>query len=287
MRLRLERPANSLIALVLLLAGCASEPAAEPLPRPSLSPGGEIPADTAGALPLAAYRHDLDGERLVAEARDVLAAACMTRLGHPGWRPGPPPEPRPWESGMSIGLLDAGHAAAHGYRAPPDRRAAESRRMPEGERVAYLGAYPGEPAPDGVPDGGCAAEADRAFGPPPDLGVVAELGAAAEEAVASDPRAVDALGAWSACMATRGWEYAGPGEARFQYWPRTVTKVEKTLASADVACKNETGLAGVWFGLLNGYQAALAAREQTRLAVVETALAAELQRARAIVGERT
>lgn len=281
MRLGGQRAANAMTGLVAacaLLSGCAGRPAPTPLPRPSLT------AVASAGLPLQAYRHDLDGERLVFEARNILVAACMARAGHPDWRPPDPPGERPWESGMSIGLLDAAHAARFGYRAPPDSRAMDEESVPDDERLAYLGPMPGESAP-GVPEGGCVAEADRAFGPPPDLSLVASLGATAEDAVATDPRAIEALTAWSDCMAESGYEYERPGEAQFQYWPQAVTAAEKDLASADVACKTDSGLGDVWAGLLSGYQAELVERNRAELDAVAAALAAELDRARAVVGE--
>ncbi|MEV0646539.1 hypothetical protein AB0I28_14875 [Phytomonospora sp. NPDC050363] len=278
-----ERAANTLAALLAscaLLTGCAAPPGPSPA-GPSLS-GLSVPADPAAALPLAAYRHDLAGLRLVESARDTLAAECMTRLGHPGWTPPPLPTARPWDSGMSIGLLDADHAAAHGYRAPADTRNTEA-PTPDGQRLAYLGPLPGEPPAPGIPYGGCAAEADQAFGPPPDLSLVASLTAAAEDAVATDPRAVESLGEWSTCMSEKGHEYELPGEAQYQYWPRTVTDVERALATADVACKTRSRLGEVWFELLSGYQAELADDNADALKSVADALAAERARARDVV----
>ena len=297
----MPRPARPRVRTALLLGvllltapACApADPAPAAAPVPTLAPPElptpppDAPADTAAALPLAAYRHAPAEQALVNSARDTLVAACMTRLGHPGWRPPAPPSAagEPWVSGMAIGLLDAGHAAAYGYHAPAAPERTEDR--PLAERIAYSGPLPGETA-EGVPEGGCAEEGQRAFDAGrtlPDLELVADLAAQAENAVAADPRAAAALTAWSECMRAKGHEYPGPGAAPYQYWAEQPTDVEKNLAVADVACKDDVGLGGVWFALLSGYQQRLADAHVGELGAVRAALDAEVAYARGVLGE--
>ncbi|GLZ76830.1 hypothetical protein Afil01_16370 [Actinorhabdospora filicis] len=235
---------------------------------------GPVPLDAAAALPLDAFRPAPE----IAAAVDGLTARCMARLGH-DWAPDPVPAARPWESGLSIGLLDAAHAAEYGYRPPPRLRERLS-TTDRAVRVAYAGPMPGETAPAGVPDGGCAGEARRALAGP-DTSIVSRLAGEAEDGAHADERGRAALDAWSACMSGRGHRYAEPAEAQWQYWPEAVTDVERSLATADVACKDAVGLPATWRGLVGAYQERLAAGHAAELDAVRRGQDAQLAKARA------
>lgn len=237
------------------------------------SGAGPAPLGAGEALPLDAYRPAPQ----IAAAIDELTGRCMTRLGHE-WAPDAVPAERPWESGLSIGLLDAAHAASHGYRPPPElreRRADADRAA----RVAYAGPLPGETAPAGVPEGGCAGEARRALAGP-DTSIVSRLAAEAEDGAHADERGRAALGAWSACMSAQGLHYAEPADAQWQYWPAAVTGAERALAVADVGCKDAVGLPATWRGLVGAYQRDLAEAHAGELEAVRRGLDAQLARAR-------
>ncbi len=110
-----------------------------------------------------------------------------------------------------------------------------------------------------VPEGGCAAEAERVLGTLPKAGVAAvnqissESAARAEE----DDQVQEAMRAWRTCMADKGYDYSNVWEPNDTDWPEPPGEQEIATAMADVDCKQETNLVGIWMGVEAAYQEAL------------------------------
>ncbi|MFF4844009.1 hypothetical protein [Streptomyces collinus] len=263
------RPAApaALLALLALLAGCASPGPSSPGP-PSPGPAGTRAAAAAPApsgpggsdytyrLPLAAYSYSDAEYAVIASAQRILARDCMKGFGL-SYRPvrksasGAISDRRYGISGMAV-------TARYGYHLPPQPRDpapeldAEQRDVLYGKKSAFHG--------KAVPDAGCLGSAVRKLAEPYayPAGVTAASTISAEGFRASmRDRGVRALFArWSACMKEKGYRYASP-LAPFRdpaFTEGRVTARERRTATADMACKERTGLLESWLKAEAGIQ---------------------------------
>jgi hypothetical protein len=121
----------------------------------------------------------------------------------------------------------------------------------------------GSPAPvrhrgKPVPEGGCMGEARRALvrdGAVGEAEPVRRIDTASVLRAMEDPRVRSAFDQWSACMEKRGHAYDDPWQAINDKAFRGpgVTPREIATAVADVACKRETNLVGVWYAVDAAY----------------------------------
>ncbi len=296
----LQRGALAVVGL-LALAGCTSDAptATSRTAAPTLLASAEL------RMPL--EEHLLTGADLdlVAAAEEKLTATCMARLGVPRWsRPQPPAGFHSLRMAeRRYGITDDGEASQLGYRQSPetwwqppvDQRvevqltggrggALEMQRT--GNPVVFNGHR--------LPFGGCQGEArmtlSGAIGPIRPPALVATLSAESFGQSLRDPRVSEALGAWSACMADSGYTYQTPLEplvehedalrelAAAKHLPIGVPFVtpppsaeEIAIARADVACKQQTNLIGVWFTVETEIQKQLIVEHATELAEMKTA----------------
>jgi hypothetical protein len=225
--------------------------------------------------------------REIDQARIVLMDRCMKRFGF-GYRvelpdvTGAPKDP----NSRRYGITDARLAAEKGYGLAADdpsnqprpvapRLSADAQTVLYGEGSSTVSGKP-------VPTGGCLSEANRALDAKSpkgaDFSATQELAYTSFKQSQADSRVRQAVRAWSACMATRGYHYAdtfAPGSD-----PRlgdgTGPAAIRT-AEADLACKSRTNLVGIWFTVESAYQERLIDEHASSVKATAAALAARIK----------
>ncbi|MCM1967400.1 hypothetical protein [Streptomyces sp. G1] len=297
-------PAAVLLALVL--AGCSDpEGGGAAHGEPELGEVAVAPATASLSLPLDAYT-DTDAETVrMGQVQQRLLSRCMARYGFPyeEVRPTGPAgaQGREGRHRVLFGAADPEFAAAHGYdvnagKGPPVRPPAAP--LSESAALVMHGERPGgqqgaAQPPDApteeeaaqvdsgidvggqkVPAGGCVREAYRKLYAPTkdsvDLLFPFGLASEAHERSKGDSRVAEVLKSWSACMEKSGYTglkdpyevvqklglEADPGG------PKAVT-----AAKADVACKREVNLVGIWAAVEAAYQKRLVEEQAETLAL--------------------
>ncbi|MFD5592248.1 hypothetical protein [Streptomyces griseorubiginosus] len=239
----------------------------------------------------------------ILRAREKLVAPCMRRFGF-AW-----PDPGPGTGdggGMTPGLKNAANmdrrygitdpalAARHGYHFAPDTRqrtteessaARPDAAQPDADALAVLTgrAADGTPAPSryhglALPEGGCQGQATARLTGGRPLGndpLADEINIVSYQKSRADPRVRAAFRAWSACMRKRGYSYAAPTDAPGKdprFTGPTPTRQETALAEADVVCKRQTNVIGVWFTVDSAYQRRMMASKGPELARAKAAI---------------
>ncbi|WP_326588586.1 hypothetical protein [Streptomyces sp. NBC_01294] len=303
-RRRSSAPAAVLLAAVFL-AGCAGAGGSGG-GEPELGPVEADPATAGLSFPMDAYT-DTEAERIrMGQVQQTLVSRCMARYGftYEPVRPAEPAEPTGGEGAGDrhrylFGLADPVRAAAHGYDKSAGSGTSAKPAAPQLSDSAYVvmnGEQPGArggTAPDAateeeaaqldsgltaagqkVPAGGCAREGYRKLYAPTrdsvDLLFVFGLASEAHDRSKQDSRVVDVLKKWSACM-----DKSGYGGIRTPYdvvdklgldedkaGPKAVT-----AAKADVACKRQVNLVGIWAAVEKAYQERLVDEHAETLAL--------------------
>jgi hypothetical protein len=259
------------VLLLLGAVGCFSGRVDAAPARPEVTATPRV-LDPAGLrLPLEEYQFSDAQWARVTSAQQILATACMRRFGlryDPVENAGRSPVRS--RTDRRYGLADPGQARAHGYQLPADSTGPVSRPALSDDQVTVLeGRSVGHgpersPAPvrhrgKPVPEGGCMGEARRALvrdGAVGEAEAVRRIDTASVLRAMEDPRVRSAFDRWSACMEKRGHAYDDPWQAINDKAFRGpgVTPREIATAVADVACKRETNLVGVWYAVDAAYQ---------------------------------
>ena len=256
----------AVVGLSILVGGCGGE---ESLPTPEL---GSVPVITDSSqisLPLYAYQMTTDEELTLKRAEWHLALGCLTGFGVTDY------DPPPLVPGLSstsqprrYGMLDLERATQWGYPGEDPAAAAAasapdpSEEVPEHVAVLVAGPPdPRDPLPPGVPEGGCLGEARRQLsaGLPTGVGedYLFQLEGMSFAQSEQDHRVKDAFARWSACMQAAGYDYDDPWQPNNHAWPRdggVISDQERAVASADVRCKHQTNLVGIWNAVEAAYQ---------------------------------
>jgi len=278
-------PFAALVVTGILVAGCVDSRGGTPATdseESQVTPGGLI-------LPLDEFRYSDDGGRDVIHAVHRVIGACVQRFGAQytlrsefGYTPLSPSV----RNEQRYGLIDPAAASAHGYNrlvVPGDES-----WDPSDEELILVRGTDGLPRPiddngNELPDQGCTGEAilalydgDRHLAYPrqpatggrdispelrepelplfePPASIMATLSLLASE---KDSRVVAVVDEWRQCMSLGGYHYTSVREPVQQEWPDPVTAEEIATASADVACKEETGLVELWQAVETEYQRA-------------------------------
>ncbi|MET9729943.1 hypothetical protein ABZZ79_04500 [Streptomyces sp. NPDC006458] len=235
--------------------GCAdSGPAAT---RPD--PAGPAPSAAARLaseqftfrLPIAAYSYSLDDEIAIDAAKKALTDSCLAGFGMDyRW---PEPVRGAPRADRRYGISSAVDARSYGYHLPPDGPPPGAEVSEEIARVLY-GSEPGQQfAGKAVPENGCrgkaVADLEAKFIRSPGAEVAREISVSSYERAKKDSRLVGATQKWSACMSRKGFEYATPIDASTGFSLKDEKPSEKEIATAvaDISCKGESGLLGIWF----------------------------------------
>ncbi|MBT2469532.1 hypothetical protein J7E97_17010 [Streptomyces sp. ISL-66] len=272
--------------------------------EPELGPVGASPATSAISLPMDAYT-DTDAEAgRMAQVQGRLVSQCMARYGFTYEGPksrqaaaGAAPEDR---HRYLFGLADPAYAAAHGYDQTAGGGTPVKPPAPEVSDSAYAvlngeqrGARNNQPPADArteeeaaqldsgltaggqkVPSGGCAREGYRKLYAPTkdsvDLLFTFGLASEAHDRSKRDSRVVEVLAKWSACMAKSGY-----GEVKSPYDVTEKLGLDSepggakaiAVAKADVACKREVNLVGIWAAVEKAYQERLVEEHAQTLAL--------------------
>ena len=139
-----------------------------------------------------------------------------------------------------------------------------------------------------VPDGGCHGEANREIGerPATETELLALLQKQAIFYAEQDDRLLAAFKLWSGCMARAGFSYSQPWAANDQgRWKDPRSRDEQILtATADVACKHEVNLVGIWVAVESAYQRQLMQAHGNALADARQRLEAQRETALKVLG---
>jgi hypothetical protein len=281
---------------LLLLSACATTTSAAA--EPDLGPVTRVASAADLALPLDAYRMSGKEYATVRRANWRLVKACVERYGGEyTLEEADTINDVPQFDNLNerrYGLLDPASAAARGYNPPP-----ELRRRPReksgwdpsaAEELLVRGVAPRSveeldgatttsvPRPTdrtgkALPEDGCAGEAERALvGNAPAPGnpnLADELGVKAYKKAEADSRVREAMGRWSECMKRSGYTYPDIWAPNDKTWPEPANDEEIATAKADVACKVESNLVGVWFTAETAYQRPLMEENAEALAAVQ------------------
>ncbi|MER7708167.1 hypothetical protein ABTX81_35425 [Kitasatospora sp. NPDC097605] len=228
-----------------------------------------------------------------------LVSTCMKRFGldyEPAVRES---RERTGQTAHRYDPTDPAVAAARGYHGDASRDGAAT---PPAESVSpdvrlVLGSGSGSPeAPGGaresqfrgvpIPPGGCAGEAQEAIraggGIFQDAQVAIDVNFANYRRSLADERVKDVFGKWSACMKASGFDYETPTAAannpEWNHSPNP-SAIEKETAVADVRCKRENNVIGVWFAVESSYEEQDIAQKLQELAHVREAIDIALRNA--------
>jgi hypothetical protein len=99
----------------------------------------------------------------------------------------------------------------------------------------------------------------------------------------ANPTLLATFGQWSACMKKGGYSLSSPAQAPgFRLQP-SPTAAEIQMATADVTCKKETNVIGIWFAVESAIQKQLIARNEEALSDLRTSEQATLKKAAQIL----
>ncbi|MBB5873599.1 hypothetical protein F4553_007033 [Allocatelliglobosispora scoriae] len=276
----------SLLAAVLLLAGCAA-------PVPPRSPDLALDfAPTAAVealrLPFDAYSYSLSELYTISNAEDVLTGECMRAKGL-AWevvdRPTDLPDLR---NRRRYGVVEMRIAERVGYHVPAglltpvaveqsyDQRESS---LSEAQKAAAFGA------------GGCGPQASQRLRPDEDAGqgLLQRLDRGSLDDSQRDPRVAAALRSWRDCVRRLGFDYPDPFAAisDARWWADDAagpSRQEVAVAVADVRCKEQTSLIEAWYAAELRIQQELVERNAVELRKVGAAMQKELAAAHAILG---
>ncbi|TQE19046.1 hypothetical protein Sipo8835_39870 [Streptomyces ipomoeae] len=302
-RFPLPWPAVALAAAALL-SGCSADGDAEGASVPEL---GEVPQVRSSAdipdLPLDAYVLTKEQYQAYLKAQRLLIRECMSRFGF-DFRAldvvldaEKVPDLRPDKTRYYF-LVDANTAAASGYRVPDragfggkDDGDGEDTTPTAAERAVLVGSNAGKQV-DGeqVPKGGCQGEANRETlgedGTDTFLRLPNER-VALRSRVDADERVKDVFGKWSACMKKSGHDYDDPMQANDDdRWktPAPAGRTEIRVAEADVACKQQANVVGVWWAVQAAYEKQYIEKNAERMADVKRTVDAILRNSGRLAG---
>lgn len=288
-----------IVALLVCASACASDQT-----EPLVTSSPEVGADTAIVLPLDRYFAKPQDEVLVDRAFTILVRDCVSQFGLEWVRDlsDDLPQVPTRTNARRYGIRSAEDAAANGYSRPAGAARVSWRRViatappaphpsPRSDVEAiFSGAireYNGRP----VPEGGCFADSQRRLdeGAPAfnGYGLVEGLHAESSNRAEKDSRVQAVWSLWSGCMANKGFDYTTPWEANDDpQWGSAANKTrEIATATADVACREQTNLVGIWHAVDVAYQHQLIEEHQHELdALLELIEVQKRNAARIIAG---
>jgi hypothetical protein len=290
-RLELRRFLAFGVAAAAFVGGCASDPSSVSEP-----PIVEVSVDDVGAIdfPLDPYLN-VGGPAYDVErgAYQILMERCMAGFGFTV-------DPRPAVASADLragkyGLVDLNEALQHGYNNPLTiDDGADDTVTAEPETEAYYAVAYGEGPFDTynglqIPEAGCHGAAERTLDegaePVADPMFGQALVNRASNLAEQDSRVVAAFDAWSECMARSGYDYDDPWEANDDpaFDGPEANQHEISVATADVACKEEVDLVDTWAAVEMAYQERLIEENSVALAALLESLEVRRRNAAEVV----
>ncbi|MEE1783819.1 hypothetical protein PUR71_13005 [Streptomyces sp. SP17BM10] len=284
-------------ALGALLAGCATpgHPAAAPHHPAAVPTLADIPGTPSATVPSAAPT-DLGTLRLPIE-QYVLTPAENARLTHASWVLAAdcvrqhgiafptPPELTHQRSGSEVprryGPADPAAAAKDGYHDPaaPDGDKAPTDGLSSLSTDQRTTVFRCQQDAQAELAGGAA------FGSSP---IGEQINSRSYLKATADDRVKAAFAAWSGCMKTAGYDYASPMDAyNDPHWRTSPTADQQEIATAqaDIACKRQTNLIGIWYAVDAAYQQQQIQAHQAELDRDRAAEQQQLGSAREVLGQ--
>jgi hypothetical protein len=254
-------------------------------------------------LPLDSYLALGEQSRTIEYAEQLLVGDCMEEQGFAYDVP-----PRPVEEPFALnqrryGLIDAQQAAEWGYWTEPDspevaalvEANSQLRDEPPEAQQIFLGCLKG-----------ARKEIDAERVDIEDNDFVYDLANQSWQTSMADSRAQRAFDEWSDCMADQGYAHAGTPREFSADWisrhqsaddaqqdegsaegvaedPSVVSEDERAAASADVQCKQDVNLAGIWLAAETAYQQRLVDQNSERLSDIKHRLEKAVEQAADVV----
>lgn len=284
----------AIMAACLVLAACQGSTATAPhsaskaADRPaSMISNAPVVQSAAGlSLPLEQYLVKTSESHVINFAHAVLTKKCMARFGFAYAIPSATStlEQDSDSANMSrrYGLSDAQAAATLGYEVPPAPAAqqttvnevlsfsdAEYEVLWGHTKAANTAAVSALPDGTTIPKGGCVGEAARAFvghGSLDGSTLAQQLDTQSFFQSQNDPQVVAVIGAWSRCMAGKGYSFKTPFDAMAAFAGSSApSSAEIQQALTDISCKKQTSLLTKWDSVESKIQDALIAKNQLAL----------------------
>ncbi|MGP4027407.1 hypothetical protein [Actinomadura sp. 3N407] len=277
-------PPSALTAMVLSVAALVTGCGAKAQPPPSTSP-----SRPAIVLPFDSYALSADDDAVVQAAQVVLMRECMATKGH-GWTRPPSPTRQPAllaGNARRYGLADPRAAERFGYHVLEEpwrarAQAAEtawSEQLSKAEHSALFGA------------GGCVEKADSVLWKgvrKRDVSLLFGLESKAVDNSAKDPAVASATAAWSRCMKRSNFTYRTPQAAvqdrRWNLNSPEISRGERTVAIADVRCKEETNLIATRAAAEKRIQTEMIRQHPARFKAIQEANGRYVRNAQAVLG---
>jgi hypothetical protein len=278
--------------VALTLASCAAAGSTAPTPAATTPPVPSLLASAGLRLPVQDYLPTEEQQWQLTRARLVLIRQCMRGFGleyhvEPVSSAGYGPRSL---TDRRYGITDSelAHISGYGLGARDPAKQPQPAKPDVGPEGTNVLTGQGQSVVRGtkVPDGGCMAQAERDLDRSAPAGADANLGQKLQfqsyEASKQDSQVRTVTASWSACMAKAGYQYADPiaaaGDPAFE---GTVNPAQIAVAEADIRCKGETNLVGVWFTVESAYQRHQIDQNAGAYAAVKEAIATRQQNAKA------
>ncbi|MFJ8846570.1 hypothetical protein ACIRFF_27140 [Streptomyces cyaneofuscatus] len=238
------------LSSLLLVIGCQSAGESieeEPPPPASRQAQGIV-------LPFDSYEFTLGEYYTVINAQDALTQACMRSRGFDWEVIDRPMDAREARNRRRYGVIEPAVAERYGYHAPSDLLNPYGISEQEESRRKQLSAKEAKAAEDATT--GCDIKAYEKLvsdaNADVDLKLFDELGKQAMADSRSAPKVASAIRKWSSCMKGKGFNYSGSSDAGNdkRWWEgdtENASEEEIETAKADVSCRQEAGVVGVWF----------------------------------------
>lgn len=243
-----------------VLTACSGSPSAAVTPstRPSV---GAVPSGITSPAqvkrPIDPYFLNADQVAATEFARVRAVASCMSAKGYAS--AGVKSDPTVAEA-VTLAILDRTRDSdLYGFFDTPTNARSYGYQNPPGTS-GTLGASWSPDVPQGVVDG-CFADAAKSMGfdDVMELVLPKKLPDGGPVVPSGDPLYVNAVSAWSSCMAGRGYAYKDPQAAvgdikwRADRAAGKASPAQVSTATADVECKISTNLIGVAVAVQNAY----------------------------------
>jgi hypothetical protein len=277
--------ATLFLTIALSMVGCGS-----PAP-PNSSDGADPFPPTAQVetlhLPFDAYTLSLADMYTISNAEDLLMRKCMAARGHDWGIIKRPTDLKDLRNRRRYGVIETkiaqfGYHVPAGLLSPLNVELAYDKRdnsLSESAKAAAFG-----------PDG-CGREVAGQLRPGNDAGLnlLMQKSSASFRDSQGDPRVAEAMSSWRDCMHRKGLEYQDPlGAMSDPKWWANDSSVpssqEIAVATADVDCKNQTGLVDVWHAAEVRIQEEEINRDPAYFQALRTAMNKELDIAHGVLG---